>query len=390
MKKKIAILGSTGFIGRCLLDILSKEKHKFDIQLLTANKNYNLLFKQAKKFNVKNLIISDNETFKKIDNIKLNNKINIYNNFSNFNKIFNKKIDYTMNSIVGIDGLQPALNIIKFTKHIAIANKESIICGWNLIKKDLKKYNTKFIPIDSEHFSIWHSLNSNLSHVDTVYLTASGGPFFKKKLKDLSNIKVSEALMHPTWKMGKKISVDSATLINKVFEIIEAKKLFELSYSNLKIIIHPTSYVHSIIKFKNGLINIVAHETTMKIPIANSLNMKNCELIQNNRINFNKINHLSLSKPNSRNYPLIKLLNILPKNDSLFETVLVTANDYLVKLFIEGKIKYTEIIMIMLKLNDINELTKYKLKYPRNLKMILTTKNKTEYCLNKLLNISDD
>ena len=161
MKKKIAILGSTGSIGKTLLNIISNDKKKFDVDLLTANKNYKLLLKQAKKFKVKKVILSDKKTFQKHKFIFLKNKIKIFNNFENIDKILKIKIDYTMSAIVGIDGLYPTINLIKFSKKIAIANKESIICAWNLIKRELKKHKTNFVPVDSEHFSIWYSLNHN-------------------------------------------------------------------------------------------------------------------------------------------------------------------------------------------------------------------------------------
>ena len=152
MKTKIAILGSTGSIGKTLLDIIRKDHKKFEIILLTADKNYKLLLKQAKEFKVKNLIITNKKKFDLINNNSIKLNLNIYNNFVNFSKIFTNKVDYTMSSITGITGLEPTLKIIKYSKRIAIANKESIICGWNLINKELKKNNTDFIPVDSEHF----------------------------------------------------------------------------------------------------------------------------------------------------------------------------------------------------------------------------------------------
>ena len=155
MKKKIAIIGSTGSIGKTLIDIIVKNKNKFEIKLLTANKDYKTLFKQAKIFNVKNLIITDPKSFKVSIKKNKNKTIKIFNDFNSLEVIFKKKIDYTMSSIMGIQGLLPTIKMIKFTKKIAIANKESIICGWNLIRKELKKNNTNFIPVDSEHFSLW-------------------------------------------------------------------------------------------------------------------------------------------------------------------------------------------------------------------------------------------
>ena len=155
MKKKIAILGSTGSIGKILLDIIYKDKNKFEIVLLAANKNFKELHEQSKKFNVKNLIISDKDSYNSLVKLNKNKKTKIFHNFKNFNQIFENKIDYVMSSIIGLDGLEPTFKIIKFTKKIAIANKESLICGWNLINKELNKNKTKFIPVDSEHFSLW-------------------------------------------------------------------------------------------------------------------------------------------------------------------------------------------------------------------------------------------
>ena len=178
MKTKIAILGSTGSIGKTLLSIIKKDKNNFEVVLLSANKNEKKLLKQAKDFNVKNLIITNKNSYKKIKR-NLENKINLYNSFDDIKKIFkNKKIDYIMCSITGIDGLYPTLKSIKYTKKIAIANKEAIICGWDLINNNLKKFKTEFIPIDSEHFSIWFGLNNISSiNISKIYLTASGGPF---------------------------------------------------------------------------------------------------------------------------------------------------------------------------------------------------------------------
>ena len=264
MKKKIAILGSTGSIGKCLIDIIKRDKKNFEIVLLTSNKNYKELLKQVKFFKVKNLIITNVECYNKLKKNNYSRKIKIYNNFENFKKIFKKKIDYTMSSISGIQGLKPTIEIIKYTKTIAIANKESIICGWDLIEKRLNKYKTKFIPVDSEHFSIWYALKDiEKNLIEKIYLTASGGPFLDKPLKNLKKVNIKQVTNHPNWKMGKKISTDSATMINKVFEVIEAKKLFKISYKKLAIIVHPKSYVHAIIKLKNGITKIIVHDTNM-------------------------------------------------------------------------------------------------------------------------------
>ncbi len=371
-KRKIAILGSTGSIGKSLLNIVSRDKKNFIITFLSANKNYKLLFNQAKEFKVQNIVISNKKIFEKAKSSNKNKKIKIFNNFNNLKKIFPKKIDYVMNSIVGIEGLEPTLKIIKHTKKIAIANKEPIICAWNLINKELKKYDTKFIPVDSEHFSIWYALKGNkTSNIEKVYLTASGGPLLYVPKIKYKSLKISQILKHPNWKMGKKISIDSSNLMNKIFEIIEAKKLFDLDYSKLSIIIHPKSYLHAIIKFNDGMIKIIAHDTTMEIPIFNSLYDDSTRQISTTKINLDKLNNLNLKDADIKKFPLLKILKKLPNKNSLFETILVSANDELVKLFLDKKISYTDIIKKLIYFLSIKEFQKYKRIQPKKIQEII-------------------
>ena len=376
MKTKISILGSTGSIGQTLLNIVKKDRKNFEILLLTADKNYKLLLKQAKEFNVKNLIVTNKKKFYLIkkDSIKLN--INIYNNFNDLNKIFKNKIDYTMNSITGISGLEPTLNIIKYSKRIAIANKESIICGWNLINKELKKNNTTFIPVDSEHFSLWYGIqNLKINNIEKMFLTASGGPFKDLPLKLFNHIKISQALKHPNWKMGNKISIDSATMINKIYEVIEAKNIFNISYKKIRILIHPKSYVHAILKFNNGLTKIIVHDTTMKIPIFNTLYLNNFKKLKTKKIDINILNNLDLKEVNLKRYPMIKLLNLLPSKQSLFETVVVSANDTLVELFLNNKIKFTDIQKKLFHIVNKKIFLKYKKRQPKKIEEIIKLNN---------------
>ena len=362
MTKKIAILGSTGSIGKNLLEIINKDNKNFKIYLLSANKNYLSLYNQAKKFKVRNLIITDKKSYISLKKITNKTNIRVFNNFDDFDKIFKTKIDYTMSAITGIDGLIPTINIIKFTKNIAIANKEAIICGWNLIFKELNKNKTNFIPVDSEHFSIWYGILNNNKGIKKIYLTASGGPFLNLPLNKFNKIKISQALKHPNWKMGKKITIDSATMMNKVFEVIEAKNIFNISYDKISILSHPQSYIHAIIKFNNGLIKLIAHDTDMKIPIFNTLYRDQLKSIKSKKINFEKLNNLRLKSINIKKFPSIKILNILPKKNSLFETVVVSANDELVNLFLKNHISFTEIIKKLFIFIKNREFIKYKKK----------------------------
>ena len=368
--KKIAIFGSTGSIGTSLLNIIKKNKKDFKIELLTADKDYKKLLKQAKFHNVKNIIITNNNSFLIASKLLKGNKIKVFNNFDSLNKIFDKKkkIDYSMCAISGFNGLKPTLAIIKFTKTIAIANKESIICGWNLIRKDLEKYRTHFIPVDSEHFSIWSLLDNNKkNNFEKVYITASGGPFRKLPLKKFKNITIKSALKHPNWSMGKKITIDSATMMNKVFEIIEAKKIFNLKYNQLEILIHPSSYLHAIVKFNNGLSKLLVHDTNMTIPIFNSIYFDTNKKIKSKKIDIKILNNLDLKKIDHIRFPIIKILNKMNEKDSLFETVIVSANDKLVSLFLNNKIRFIDISNFLLKICSMAEFNKFRSIKPKNI-----------------------
>ena len=371
MKKKIAILGSTGSIGKTLFNILLKEQKNCEVLLLTAHKSHKILLKQAKALNVKNLIITNSKDYEILKEKGKNTKIRVFNNFKELDKIFKKKIDYVMSSISGINGLEPTIKIIKFTKKIAIANKESIICGWNLIHDQLKKNKTEFIPVDSEHFSIWYGLkNFKNINLEKVILTASGGPFYKNSISNFKRIKVSDALKHPNWRMGKKISTDSATMINKVFEVMEARKIFDIEYQKIKILIHPKSYIHAILKFNNGLTKIIVHDTTMKVPIFNTLFLNDNRKLKTNKIDINILNNLDLNNVNSKQFPMTKMLSLLPNNHSLFETVIVAANDKLVELFLNNKIEFTDIQKNLFQIIKKKEFQKFKKKMPINIKDI--------------------
>ncbi len=383
MKKKVAILGSTGSIGKLLLNIIRKNKKNFKIILLTANNNYKDLYKQTQEFNVKNVILRNKDSFEKFKKLNKGKKINIYNNFKNLEKITSSKIDYTMSAIVGIDGLGPTINIIKHTKTIAIANKESIICGWSLIKKNLKKYKTNFIPVDSEHFSIWFGLiNKNRYDIEKIFLTASGGPFLKKSINYLQNISIKKALNHPNWSMGDKISIDSATMMNKVFEVVEAKNIFDIPYKKIKILIHPKSYIHTLIKFNSGMIKIIAHETSMKVPIFNTLFHNEAKLLNSKNIDITSLNNLNFEYPNLKQYPMLKVLKLLPIKNSLFETVMVSANDTFVNLFLDKKIAFVDIHKELFKILNKNEFLKLRKKQPNKIDDIIKINN---YVRSKIL-----
>ena len=270
MKKKVAILGSTGSIGKNTLEIINLNRKNFTILLLSANSNYVTIKHQIKKYKPKYYVVNSYKVYQKILKDKNLKKTKVINNFNQIPK--NIKFHITISAIVGIAGLEPTIQFAKKSKKILMANKESIICGWHIINSISEKYKTQIIPIDSEHFSINQlTKNYNDNDIKKILITASGGPFLRKPLKNFKNIKPKDASKHPNWKMGKKISIDSSNLMNKVLELIEAFRLFKFNPKKYEIVIHPQSLVHAIVIFKNGQSKLLYHETNMKIPIANAI-----------------------------------------------------------------------------------------------------------------------
>ena len=360
MKKKIVILGSTGSIGRSALEVIRRDKKSFDIFLLTANNNYKKLIKQAKQFKARNVVIKNQKYYLRVKSSLKKNKTKVYSGNIPLNKIIKTKIDYTVSAIVGLAGLQPTIDAIKLSKVVAIANKETIICAWQILSKLIKKYKTKIMPVDSEHFSIME-LTKNISNeeIAEIIITASGGPFLNLPAYKLKKIKPNEAIKHPNWKMGKKISVDSANLMNKVFEVIEAHKMFKFEFKKYKIMIHPQSYVHSIIRFKNGLIKMILYNTDMKIPISNILyNSKNKNLEIPN-IEIKKINNINFKKVNKEFFPSIKIIDKYVKFGSSTPIIINASNEVLVNYFLKEKIGFLDIVRTINRIFKDKEFVKY-------------------------------
>ncbi len=366
MKKKIAILGSTGSIGTSTLEVIKKDINNFDIILLTANNNYRKLIYQAKKFKAKNVLIKNSKFFSKVKQALKKTNTKVYSGNVSINKIIKKKIDYTMSAIVGIAGLQPTVDAIKISNTVAISNKESIICGWEIISKLIRKYKTKILPVDSEHFAIME-LTKNIrdDQVKEIIITASGGPFLYSPKRKLKNIKPNQAINHPTWQMGKKISVDSANLMNKVFELIEAYKIFSFDKKKYKIMIHPESYVHSIIRYN----------TDMKIPISNTLYGANNNFRNVSNVDPVKLNKLNFQKVNSKKFPSIKLISKCLNYGFSTPIIVNAANEVLVNLFLAKKIAFLDIVKTLNKILVDKNFKKYARRKASSIKDIQTTDN---------------
>ena len=360
MKKKIAVLGSTGSIGVSTLNVVKKNLSQFSIEILTSNTNYKKLIEQAKYFRAKNVIINEKKYFNIVKKKLSKTKTKVYYGKKPLSAIVSGKLDYTMSSIVGIAGLIPTIEAIKISKSVAIANKESIVCGWKMLLKYIKKYKTKIIPIDSEHFSIMElSKNCDDDEIEEIIITASGGPFLNTPINKLQYVKPNQAIKHPNWSMGKKISIDSSNLMNKVFEVIEASKLFRFNVNKYRIIIHPQSYVHSIIRFKNGLIKMILHDADMSIPISNTIYGYKNKIENIKKINSNTLTKLSFFEVNKKRFPAIKLINKCLKSGPMAPNILNAANEELVNLFLEKKIKFTDIVKNLNRIFNHREFGKY-------------------------------
>ncbi len=374
MKKYISILGSTGSIGLNTLSIVSNKKSNFKTNILAADKNYNLICKQIVKFKPRVFLINNFKTFQKVKKRFKNQKVKIINKLEPNGKNL-KRSFISVAAIPGIAGLKPTLELITKSDKVLIANKESVICGWELIKKTATKYKTKLVPIDSEHFSIMKILdNHNISDVKKIYLTASGGPFLNYNISKLKNVKPHLAIKHPKWKMGKKISVDSATLMNKLLEVIEAHKLFNINLDKIDIIIHPQSLVHAIIEFKNGLFKFIYHETTMLIPLINAMLEKNFIIDDylNNKKDYKDsifFQNLNFLKVDRKKFPIVQLKNRLNEFAST-PIIINAANEILVDLYLRKRISFSSFYKYLLKVLKDRNYRKYAIKEPKNINEI--------------------
>ena len=376
MKKKIAILGSTGSIGKSTLDIIRKDKKNFEIVFLSANSNYKKLIQQAKEFNAKNVLIKNKILYERVKKSLKKRRTKVFSGDTSINNIISGELDYTMSGIVGLAGLQPTIDAIKISKTVAIANKETIICGWDLLSKLINKYKTEVLPVDSEHFSIME-LTKNIrdSEIEEIIITASGGPFLNTPINKLKYMKPKQAIKHPNWKMGKKISIDSANLMNKVFELIEAYKFFKFDKKKYTIMIHPQSYVHSIIRFKNGLTKMILYNADMRIPISNTLYGVKNNSFYNSRINTKTLNKLSFQKVDKKKFPSIKLVDKFLNSDYSTPIIINASNEILVSLFLKGKIGFLDIVRTINKIFKDKDFKKYAKKKPKSVKDIKATDN---------------
>ena len=342
--KKIAILGSTGSIGTQTLDVISNNSNEFKIELISANSNYKLLIKQAIKYTPKTIIFGNKKKSKLIEDSLAHLNINIIYGEDALNSFIDYcDIDIVVTALVGKSGLIPTITAIKNNIDIAIANKETLVIAGSYIRSLLKNKRSNIYPIDSEHSAIFQCLQGEeKKSIEKLILTASGGPFRGKDIDFLKNVTKEEALRHPNWVMGNKVTIDSSTLMNKVLEVIEARFLFDIEIKNIEVIIHPESIIHSMVQFKDGSIIAQLGEPDMRLPIQYALGYP--KRIENTypRFDFNKSNSLNFEEPSFTTFRNLKLAYQAGENEGNSPCILNASNEIVVSAFLNGKIKFLD------------------------------------------------
>lgn len=344
--KRITILGSTGSIGTQTLDVVRKNKDKFEVVAISANSSVDLLLEQILEFNPKYVAVYNEESANKLKNMIPNNiDIQVLSSMEGLVKICQlKEVDIVLTAVVGMIGLVPTMAAIKAKKTIALANKETLVTAGEIVMEEAKKNNVDILPVDSEHSAIFQCLNGERKKdVEKIILTASGGPFRGKSKEELINVTKNQALKHPNWDMGRKISIDSSTLMNKGLEVIEAKWLFDVDVEDIDIVVHPQSIIHSMVSFKDSSVMAQLGCPDMRLPIEYALTYPGRSETDFERLDLAKIATLTFEKPDMETFPCLQLAFKVLKLGGTYPTVLNAANEVLVNEFLEDKIGFYDI-----------------------------------------------
>ena len=341
-KKQIAILGSTGSIGTQALEVINEHSDLFEVEVLTANNNSALLIEQAKKFKPNTVVITNEDKYKEVDVALFDLGIKVFAGAQSLEEVVEgENIDIVLTALVGYSGLKPTIRAIKAKKNIALANKETLVVAGDLITKLCQEYNVQIYPVDSEHSAIFQCLvGEAYNPIEKIYLTASGGPFRGWAKEKLQNIKKEQALKHPNWEMGAKITIDSATLMNKGLEVIEAKWLFDLKAEQIEVVVHPQSIIHSAVQFEDGSIKAQLGIPDMKLPIQYALGFP--ERLKNTfkRFNFMDYPNLTFEKPDVKTFKNLQLAYDALQKGGNMPCILNAANEIAVAAFLQDKIGF--------------------------------------------------
>lgn len=345
MKKGLAILGSTGSIGTQALEVLEENQDKFDLQVLTANKNADLLIQQAKKYQPQCVVITDESQYQKVKDALWDEGIMVYTGYASLSQVVQmNEVDIVLTALVGFSGLQPTMSAIQAGKSIALANKETLVVAGDLVTEAAKKKGVNIYPVDSEHSAIFQCLAGEFQNpIEKLILTASGGPFRGKEKADLAGITKEQALKHPNWEMGAKITIDSATLMNKGLEVIEAYWLFAVKSNQIEVVVHPQSIIHSAVQFQDGSIKAQMGLPDMKLPIQYALGYP--QRIKNNfpRFSFFDYPQLHFEKPDLETFRNLQLAFDCLHSGGNSACVLNAANEITVAAFLQDKIDFLQI-----------------------------------------------
>lgn len=343
--KNISVLGSTGSIGRSSLEVIDKLSHRFKVVGLTAGRNTQLLEKQVEKFRPKIVSLERKEEAEDLRRKFRGKSIKVTFAQEGAEEVASfSENDIVISAITGIDGLRPTLAAVQEGKKVALANKESMVVAGPLIQDMIRKFGAQLIPVDSEHSGVFQCLaKEEMGNVKKVILTASGGPFFSKSPSEMNDITLEEALNHPRWEMGKKVTIDSATLMNKGLELIEARWLFGLEPRQLGILIHPQSIVHSLVEMSDGSVLAQLSPTDMKIPIQYALTYPEREDSLLPSLDLSEIKALEFYEVDVEKFPIIKLARLALEDGGSFPIALNAANEVVVSAFLEQRIKFMDI-----------------------------------------------
>lgn len=367
MDKYISILGSTGSIGTQALEVLRQDKG-FKVKALSANRNIEILKEQVKEFKPEMVCITDEKAYEDFYKEFKNHDIDILFGVEGLVKISScKEIDLVLNALVGNAGILPTVKAIEAKKNIALANKETLVSAGELIMNKVKENDVSILPVDSEHSAIFQCLRGNCKNkIRKIYLTASGGPFRKLSKEELKNVKSSDALKHPNWSMGRKITIDSATLMNKGLEVIEAKYLFSVEFEQIQVVVHPQSIVHSMVEYEDCSVMAQLGAPDMKVPISYALNYPLRKEYNFSQLDFMKLSALTFEEPRYTDFPCLELAVSAAKTGGTMAAMVNGANEELVYKFLEDRINFTDIPLIIEK-----AMSAYTVKYDYNLKDVL-------------------
>ena len=381
-KKQIAILGSTGSIGTQALEVISEHSNLFEVEVLTANNNSKLLIEQAIKFKPNTVVIANEEKYKEVDEVLFKLGIKVFAGQQSLEEVVEgENIDVVLTALVGYSGLKPTIRAIKAKKTIALANKETLVVAGDLITKLCIENGVKIYPVDSEHSAIFQCLvGETYNPIEKIYLTASGGPFRRRLRNDLLNITKAQALKHPNWEMGAKITIDSASLMNKGLEVIEAKWLFDLKAEQIDVVVHPQSIIHSAVQFEDGSIKAQLGVPDMKLPIQYALGFP--ERLKNTfkRFSFMDYPNFTFEKPDLETFRNLQLAYNAMEKAGNMPCILNAANEIAVAAFLKDKIGF-------LNMSDLIADCMEKITFVSNptLEDYVTTNKETRILANELL-----